>query len=277
VRRHLPPGLRTRITKAGVTFYYLKLSGQDREIALGTERSDALDQWQQHRLARFTQNRPVNSLTRLIDCFVDCAVPLRDLADRPALLRQAAMLRSYFDGLGNPQPGDPIPGADVYLEQHGTDRRNRSGGEIYLFVHMWKWTQRKGLLPAETECPWCTRTVADTRKQETFGELWEAIRVLRQKSLPAVGSVSEIATEPPSAKMHQHQIAAHLAADGRPDLARYLRSLNNGALEVLFSGEYTMESDSSASLTLGSRRIDRLRVMKGQSNSIRGRTSGRDV
>jgi hypothetical protein len=276
MNQHLPPGLRMRTSRAGVACYYLKLSGQEKEIALGPDKREALNRWQQHCLARFARDLPVDGLVRLIDCFIECAIPLRDPDARPALQSQAGRLRQFFLSLGNPRPGDPLPSTEAYFEHQGTARRHRGGAEIYLFVHIWSWAQRAGLLPTETPIPWRSDTVAVARRQEISNELGEAVRVLRNMNPAEADIGDDAARDQRPLKALQQQIAAQLAAEGRRDLAQHLRSLDGTALKAVLFNESVRTVESASSLILGAQRSDRLRALRREANQARRQTPDHD-
>ncbi|RQH05003.1 hypothetical protein [Paraburkholderia dinghuensis] len=261
MKRQLPPGLRARTTSSGNTSYYLKPPGTNREMPLGQDQPKALQKWQQSRLERFLQQHPVTNLVTLIDCFVECAIPVRKPEERPALLRQSNALRQYFVVVGNAPPENLPSGQNAYLEYHGPTRRLRAGAEVYLFCHIWRWAQRAAVLPAERPCPWHSGELVARVQRDIWDELTETIRQLRalDQQLPSFEAQQDRA-QPAE---HQHQLASLLIADGRRDIARHLRSLTKIEFATLLSrveGSPTVAPKSD--LILGTRRAIRLKALR---------------
>lgn len=263
MQRHLPPGLRARTSKTGVTRYYLKIPNEDREIALGADQRLALNQWQHYRLTCFVQAHSVDNLVRLIDCFMHCSVPTREQRARLSLLRQSDTLRQYFLDIGNPKIVDSLPSCEAYLQSQGSGRRHRAGAEVYLFIHIWHWAQAVSLLPAKLACPWRSQTVVTARQHDIHRELMDAIHVLRTASAIESNDRSNHPRHPRQIEAARQEIAAQLVSDGRGDLARHLRSLDSSALEGILSPDVATPSAGPASrLVLSTKRTERLRALR---------------
>ncbi|WP_233874455.1 phage integrase Arm DNA-binding domain-containing protein [Paraburkholderia adhaesiva] len=261
MKHNLPPGMRARTTSSGNTSYYLKHPDTNREMPLGDDKSKALQTWQLSRLARFLQQHPVTNLVTLIDCFVECEIPVRKPGDRPALLRQSNTLRQYFVAIGSTYPENSPPDQDAYLEYHGPARRLRAGAEIYLFCHIWRWAQRADVLPAGRPCPWHSGDVIAALKGDIQDELIEAIRQLRALDHPL--SSSDAQHDRRQSVAYQHQLASQLIADGRRDMARHLRSLTKIEFDALLARVTdSPPAGPESGLILGTCRAIRLKVFR---------------
>jgi hypothetical protein len=262
MRHQLPPGLRARTTSSGNTFYYLKRPGTGSETPLGPDRCSALKQWQQSRLAAFVEKRSVSDLVTLIDAFILCAIPARDPADRPALLKQSAALRQYFLEIGNPRSDHLSVDQDAYLKHHECTRRHRAGAEIHLFLHIWSWGQRNALLRDDAPCPWDSRTTVVSRQTEILNELRDAIHQMHASG-PDNAGAGKPSRHPDALTALRQRIAAQLTADGRCDMARYLRQLPLAQFHALLSGlKRSLTAPPESELLLNTARATRLQKLR---------------
>jgi hypothetical protein len=273
-KRVLPPGLRARRTRAGNVFYYLK-TDSPKETPLGMDRHKALEIWRAHALERYMYMpaQGIASPVSLLQCFLDCEVPVRELRTRPMLVRQIKALEAYF--LQHPPDAlATLPDASLYLAHRGASYELRAGAEVRLFIHIWSWARHH--FAGLPDCPWTSNEVGRMTEDTRLAELADAFRFYVPDAVRAEMAFSPgqllRTLDDPGKRLDDNaliclsrRVARQLVLDGRGDLGRAMLRLDIASIRTAVSMEPDRHCLGQARLILGTCRRERLQTLRKKS------------
>lgn len=195
----LPTGLLARAQRSGRTFFYLRVSPNEKEVPLGSEQAVALARYQVIQRDRFLTKKGEDIRTLdLIAQFKRCTAPPTDRHGQSRRKFELKTLADFFTETGNPAI-DSIP-AKHQFEQWVLNRDEvRNLDSVGLFRRIWGFFLKNGYI--ELQCPWAvtgqhrerlTLELSDILYPYSETPLREILQVLlRQSSEPSILLIGE--------------------------------------------------------------------------------------
>ncbi|GAB3628083.1 hypothetical protein PTE30175_02537 [Pandoraea terrae] len=204
---NLPTSLRARRQRSGITYFYFSSAPGFKEVALGKNLANALEQYQMLQRQLLLATRPDGlSTLDLLSQFQKCNPRPTDRHADARRAHELKLLRTFFTECGNPTAsGIPsLPAYQKWLDQHA-DTRNFDS--VRLFRRIWEFMQRHEYVIGA--CPWAsvpshservTLELADVIYPYSTSELKQLLAQLLDPKVPD-GTICHCDTDPVSPRL----------------------------------------------------------------------------